>query len=129
MKSNDILAGIGNAKVGEVLDTLLQTESFKLERIVSTGQSTPAGEWLQEKTNEWVLLLTGHAEILFEGDDEPLCLKGGDYVHIPSHRKHRVVLTDPTKECVWLALHYQHKIFMRDNDGQMATTILAADTN
>ena len=45
----------------EVMEDILTTESFRLERIISTGQATPAGEWYDQETHEWVLLLAGEA--------------------------------------------------------------------
>ena len=91
----------------EVIEVVLQTESFRLERIISTGQATPAGEWYDQETHEWVLLLTGGAELLIENDPQVIIMKPGDYVHIPAHRRHRVRWTDPGQPTIWLALHYR----------------------
>ena len=126
MKSDELPSGSADTAAGEVYDTLLETESFKLERIVSSGQCTPEGEWLQESTGEWVLLLSGVADNLFEGDEEPLQLKPGDYVHIPAHRRHRVVRTDGEAKTVWMALHYRSKLFVRDDVGKLVTNIFSA---
>jgi cupin 2 domain-containing protein len=78
-----------------------------LERIVSWGQATPSGEWYDQDTNEWVILLHGRAVLLFEGEPGRVALKPGDYVHIPARQRHRVEWTDPEKKTVWLALHYK----------------------
>jgi cupin 2 domain-containing protein len=91
----------------EVIEVVLKTGSFWLERIISAGQATPAGEWFDQETHEWVLLLTGGAGLLFENDPQVIILKPGDYVHIPAHRRHRVEWTDPGQPTIWLALHYQ----------------------
>ncbi len=91
----------------EVIEVVLQTGSFWLERIISTGQATPAGEWYDQETHEWVLLLTGGAGLLFENDPQVIIMKPGDYVHIPAHRRHRVEWTDPGQPTIWLALHYR----------------------
>ena len=91
----------------EVIEVLLQAESFRLERIISTGQATPAGDWYDQDTHEWVLLLTGGAELLIENDPQVIIMKPGDYVHIPAHRRHRVAWTDPSQPTIWLALHYR----------------------
>ena len=53
----------------EQFSTLLQTENFRLVRIVSTGQTTPEGEWYDQEENEWVLVLQGSAKIRFEEGD------------------------------------------------------------
>ncbi len=90
----------------EVFETLVQGRHFKLERIISKGHATPPGVWYDQKMNEWVLLLKGSAGLLFEGETEVQGLQPGDCLSIPKHRRHRVEWTDPVKETVWLALHY-----------------------
>jgi len=90
----------------ELIQDILITGSFKIERIVSKGHSSPEGFWYDQDQNEWVLLLKGSAGLLFEGTDDVLTLKPGDYVNIPAHLKHRVEWTDPTTETVWVAVMY-----------------------
>jgi cupin 2 domain-containing protein len=90
----------------ELFQTILKTDRFRLERIVSTGQATPAGQWYDQERNEWVALLSGSAGLLFEGEGEPRVMRPGDHVIIPAHLRHRVEWTDPDHETVWLALHY-----------------------
>ena len=90
----------------EFFETLLQTKSFRLERIISRGNSTPAGEWYDQDRPEWVVLLKGSAALLIEGQEHPLYLQAGDYVNLPSHLRHRVEWTNPHQETVWLALHH-----------------------
>ncbi len=91
----------------EIFETLLKTESFKLERIISTGQSTTAKKWLNQDTNEWVILLKGSAGLLFKEENKILTMKPGDYIHIPAHKLHRVEWTDKNEPTIWLALHYK----------------------
>lgn len=90
----------------ELLETLLETKGFRLERIVSDGHSTLAGEWYDQKTAEWVVLLKGAAGLLFEGEADARVMGPGDYLFIPAHRRHRVEWTDKTAKTVWLAFHY-----------------------
>jgi len=90
----------------EIFETILKTEHFKLERIISTGQATPPGEWYDQDTDEWVILLSGSAGLLFEDDEKVCVMKPGDYVHIPAHRRHRVEWTDANQKTIWLTLHY-----------------------
>jgi len=90
----------------EVFDIILESSAFKLERIVSSGQSTPDGEWLKQDQNEWVTLLQGEAELTFQSG-EHFVLRPGDYVIIPSGVEHRVDRTSVDKPTVWLALHYR----------------------
>jgi cupin 2 domain-containing protein len=90
----------------ELFETLIETPSFRLERIVSAGHATPPGEWYDQERAEWVVLLSGSAALWFEGEREARVLRPGDHVLIPAHQRHRVEWTDPAVKTVWLALHY-----------------------
>lgn len=103
---NNIFLEIPESMKDEIFETLLKTDHFRLERIVSSGQSTPPGKWYDQDTNEWVILLSGSAGLLFEGQTEELVMYPGDYVHIPAHQRHRVKWTDKNRKTVWLAVHY-----------------------
>jgi cupin 2 domain-containing protein len=106
MKLNNIFSGIPHFMPDEVSETLLKTEAIELERIVSSGQGTPEGEWYDQDTDEWVILLSGSAGLFFEDEEEVFIMNAGDYVHIEPHRRHRVEWTDPGQKTVWLALHF-----------------------
>ena len=104
-ESGNLFAGLP-AKLDEELFTeILKGRSFKLERIVSTGQTTPDGEWYDQDRAEWVVLLKGAATLRFEDEPAPRTLGEGDYLMIPPHARHRVEATDPDRPTVWLALH------------------------
>ncbi len=90
----------------ELFEDLVRGENFVLERIVSRGQATPEGEWLNQKMDEWVVLLSGRAVLEFV-DGERLELHPGDCLLIKAGEKHRVAWTDPETDSVWLALHYR----------------------
>lgn len=94
---------------------LLSRPRFSLERIISTGQTTPPSEWLEQTRAEWVVLLTGQATLRFAASDPEhaevvLDMKPGDYVEIPPHCRHRVDATSPTEPSVWLALHFDEDV-------------------
>ena len=91
----------------EILEELLATDAVRIERIVSTGQSTPPGEWYDQENDEWVVLLSGRAQLLFENDGRTVEMCPGDYVHIPAHIRHRVEWTDPDERSIWLAIHFR----------------------
>jgi len=110
MKTANLFSKIPTSLPEELFSTLLETPHFKLERIVSEGQSTPENKWYDQDQDEWVLLLQGHAELQFIEPEENLTLKMGDWVQIPAHRKHRVLWTDSKMQTVWLALHYSIEI-------------------
>ena len=92
----------------EIFEVLLETDYFRLERIVSGGQATPPGKWYDQDSDEWVVLLTGSACLRFEGEPDRV-LRPGDHLLIPAHRRHRVEWTDQTRPTVWLALHYRRE--------------------
>ena len=39
----------------EVFTELISSEGVRIERIVSSGQTTPTGEWYDQDRDEWVL--------------------------------------------------------------------------
>lgn len=92
----------------ELYHEIVKTKNLRVERIVSKGHSSLISEWYDQEENEWVILLKGSAGLLFAGDDKAVVLRPGDYIHIPSHTKHRVEWTDPKLETVWLAIHYKN---------------------
>ena len=91
----------------ELVDVLAENKHVRIERIVSTGQASPEGFWYDQEEHEWVVVLKGEAKLLFEGDDEPIHMKPGDFVNISAHRKHRVEWTTPDEPTVWLAVFYK----------------------
>ena len=102
----NIFAQVPDALPEEVFQELRRGKGFKLERILSLGHSTPAGEWLDQEQHEWVLLLSGSAGLRFEGNEKVQELRPGNFVTIPAHKRHRVEWTDQKETTVWLALHY-----------------------
>jgi cupin 2 domain-containing protein len=90
---------------GEVFTELLLREGVRIERIVSTGQSTPADKPYDQEHDEWVLLLAGSARLWIEGQGER-DLRPGDHVLIPAHRLHRVTWTVEGRRTIWLAIHF-----------------------
>lgn len=102
----NLFAGIPESLSEERVDLLLQAQGIRLERIVSLGHATPPGQWYDQETNEWALVLRGSAGLRFEDDGAVHVLHPGDHVHIPAHRRHRVEWTDRHQPTIWLALHY-----------------------
>ena len=106
MDIKNIFSGIQKHASDEILENIIQTDQFKIERIISRGHATADGEWYDQDKNEWVMVLKGSAGLLFEGNDKAVIMKTGDYINIPAHRKHRVEWTEPEEETIWLAVHY-----------------------
>lgn len=107
MKGN-IYKGLATDPKKEVIENILQSENMRVERIISSGQVSPAGQWYDQATAEWVILLQGKAKLLFE-DGQEVNLEEGDYLHIPAHKKHRVTYTQENPPCIWLAVHWKEK--------------------
>jgi cupin 2 domain-containing protein len=89
----------------EQFDAIVSTENVLIERIISTGQTTPPGEWYDQERDEWVVLLQGNAQLSYP-DGSAIALKPGDYLLLPAHQKHRVEYTSLEPPCIWLAVHF-----------------------
>jgi len=107
VETGNLFAAIAQPAAEEQLTTLLATANLRVERIVSHGHVTPEESWYDQEQAEWVLLVQGNAELLFEHEGAPRALRPGDYVHIPPRVRHRVTATDPAVPTVWLAVHYR----------------------
>lgn len=107
---HNLIDELPDALPDELTEVLLRGEgAYRLERIVSFGQASPPGFWYDQHQDEWVLLLSGSAELVFESEDEPVALKPGDHLLIPAHRRHRVASTAAGTHTVWLALFFNGK--------------------
>ena len=105
-QTNNLFDAIPETLEKEMFQILAEKGAVRIERIVSDGHSTPPGEWYDQEWDEWVLLISGGATLLFENDAAPLILKPGDYIIIPAGCRHRVERTDILKKTVWLAVHF-----------------------
>ena len=84
---------------GERFDELLRHRNLVVERIVSSAAIAPQ-DYVQEQ-DEWVLLVSGEADLRVEGVLRTL--KPGDYVFLPAGTAHRVERTQAGT--LWLAVH------------------------
>ena len=104
---DSIFAGLPQSTAtDEQFSELLKRPGLRIERIVSTGQCSPAGFWYDQPEGEWVLLIQGKARLRFADEAEARQFKAGDFVDIAPHRKHRVDWTAPGQPTIWLAIHY-----------------------
>ena len=101
---SNLFDDLPRALPAEQVDVLLETADARLERIVSTGHTTPPGQWYDQERDEWVLVLRGRARLRFDGEPAARELAPGDHLLIPAHVRHRVEWTDPAEPTVWLAL-------------------------
>ncbi|MCR4941728.1 MAG: cupin domain-containing protein [Campylobacter sp.] len=82
----------------EIFDEFFKHKNFRIERILSNGQSS---QWYDQDEDEWLCLLNGEAEILYD-DESKIALTRGDSLYIKAHKKHKVTYT--SKECIWLCV-------------------------
>jgi cupin 2 domain-containing protein len=91
----------------EVFDPLVDRPGLRIERIVSTGQTTAEGQWYDQETDEWVLVVAGAARLCIEGEGSDRELGEGDWILLPAHCRHRVTWTRAEPPTVWLAIHFR----------------------
>lgn len=108
--SGNLFAGLPSApETDERFERLHAGAGVRIERIVSTGQCSPPGFWYDQPDDEWVVLLSGAAQLRLADEEAPRALRPGDWVFIPAHARHRVEATDPEQVSVWLAVHLPAK--------------------
>lgn len=108
MVPNNLFDDIPAQLPEELLQTLFSgAKGFRVERIVSRGHSSPDGFWYEQDQEEWVLLLSGAAELECQDPPQRLRLTPGDCVSIAARRRHRVAWTAPGQDSVWLAVFYE----------------------
>ena len=90
----------------EATEVLASGQDVRIERIVSTGQSSPDGFWYDSDQWEWVAVLSGEGKLRFEEEPDFLHLKAGDHITIAPHKRHRVEWTSPTEPTIWLAVYF-----------------------
>ncbi len=103
--SGSLFADLPTELSEELFETILSLPGIRIERIISSGQATPDGEWYDQPQGEWVFLAAGSAGLLLQGELEPRRLLPGDYLFLPPHCRHRVAWTDPEQLTIWLAVH------------------------
>lgn len=106
MTPKNIFANIAEEIPDEIFETIVSVPDVTIERIISKGHASPHDFWYDQDRNEWVIVLQGHARLIFFEGERGVDLKVGDYINIPAHCKHRVEWTDSTEATIWLAIHY-----------------------
>ncbi|MGC4007396.1 MAG: cupin domain-containing protein [Pirellulales bacterium] len=104
--SGNLFADLPDDVSCEIVEVLALNPKVRIERIVSHGQATPSDFVYDQKQAEFVVLLSGAAELRFLDEPNPRQLAPGDWVAIAPHRHHRVEWTDAATPTVWLAIFY-----------------------
>ena len=108
IKTGNLRRGLpARPRPDEVVDLLLDRSGLRIERIVSTGQAMPEGQWYDQGGDEWVLLVEGAARLNIEGEREDRELSEGDWILLSAHCRHRVTWTRAEPPTVWLAVHFR----------------------
>jgi cupin 2 domain-containing protein len=92
----------------EITDLIVDHPGLRVERIVSSGHATPEGEWYDQTSSEWVLVVAGAARLRIEGEPVDRALGEGDWLLLPAHCRHRVTWTQATPPTIWLAIHFEN---------------------
>ena len=100
----NLLAALPGALDAERIEVLAQRGGARVERIVSTGQSSPDGFWYDQDHDEWVTVVSGAAVLEIEGEGA-VELGPGDWRMLPARQRHRVAATSLEEPTVWLAMH------------------------
>ena len=84
----NIFDGISAVGEEEKFDLLMKGTHYRIDRIVSSGHSSPQGFWYDQEDDEWILLVQGKATLEVEG--KFIDMKAGDYMFLPKNCKHRI---------------------------------------
>jgi len=95
-----------NRQVEELTDILVERGGVRVERIVSTGQATPEGEWYNQEQDEWVMVASGVARLRIDGEDTDREMSAGDWIWLPARCRHRVTWTQVSPPTIWIAFHF-----------------------
>lgn len=101
---HNILEDLPQRLPKEVVQTIIQADDVRIERIISHGHASAAEFWYDQPQHEWVIVLKGAARLQFE--DGMVEMKLGDFINIPAFKKHRVDWTTPDEPTVWLGVRY-----------------------
>ena len=107
LQAKNIFSEIPLTLQEEYFQTLAESGSVRIERIVSDGHASPPGEWYDQNRDEWVMLVSGEATLRFESNADLVTMLPGDHVMIPAGCRHRVERTDMTQKTVWLAVYFK----------------------
>jgi cupin 2 domain-containing protein len=104
VKGNIFLVPKEDEKISEIFETIAKSDDICIERIITTKNFIPPGDWYDQDEAEWVILIQGEAKLKFESGEIVSLLKG-DFIIIPAHKKHRVEMASNDPGCIWLAVH------------------------
>ncbi len=102
MELKNIFSNVAEAGEEEQFTVLGKSPNCRIERIVSSGYSSPEGFWYDQEYDEFILLMQGEATLEFEA--KQIDMKAGDYLIVPKNCKHRIAKSSLDPACVWLCV-------------------------
>lgn len=106
IRAKNVFSGTSKSSKEEQLEQILSSSEVRIEIILSPrGYSAPSGEWFDQNENEFVIVLKGEAELLFEDGNQKVKMKRGDYINIPAHVRHCVERVQ--HDTYWLEVFYK----------------------
>ena len=78
----NLFSGIPSKLRNERVDDLVASAGLRIERIISTGHASPPGFWYDQPWSEWVVVLSGSAGLLIEGEARRWGLRVGGYLMV-----------------------------------------------
>lgn len=93
-----ILISIKNPNPDVLVEILAGNINIRIERIMSSGQTSSEGFWYDQDENEFVALLQGEAVLTYE--DGSTRLKAEESFVITAHKKHRIDFISVEPPCV-----------------------------
>ena len=107
VRSGNLFADVPARLTEEQVKPLADRPGARVERIVSTGQASPAGVLGTTRTGRnGSSCLPARQVFSSKAKRGRGRLLPGDYVELPAHVRHRVEWTDPDRPTVWLAVHW-----------------------
>src|SRR3972149_5495898 len=76
----------------ETVGPVVDTKNVRVEVIRSIKPNNPQSGWYDQNEDEFVMVIKGSAELEFQNgaENQTVQMRGGDYMTIPAHLKHRV---------------------------------------
>ena len=92
-----------------VLETLFENSDVKIERVTAHGQITPDGDFPDEPSHEFLVLLKGQLVLEYQDETESAKLGPGDFAIADADQRTRADYTSVDEETVWIKVSFAGK--------------------
>ena len=93
----------------EITEVLASSGNVRVEKILSSGQTSPEDFWYDQTEHEFVCVLQGQTILEFDDGEtsfRKVEMKPGDWILIEPHQKHLVIYTSKSEVTIWLAVFF-----------------------